>query len=237
MTRIDYEVYDYFYPMWSKKRKNLLAPRSLTEIKEITLHHTEGGGTWNGLKRWILSKTNKCRSNYKRGVGLFHDCIEKAGLVVNCWPLDIPVFHSSSWLHDLETVGIEIIHLTGPFTETQYKSLMCRIEEIMELCPNLERITTHDYNYQKFSNGTKGCPGKDFDFKRIVNNLKKKGLKFQTNNKNIIDFTMKNKELHTYKIVDGTPQELATKQIEGRQPLWQILLKELENLLQKYFGK
>lgn len=231
----DNDLFERYYKEWASKRKNLLKKRTLDEIKEIVIHHTAGNGDWPILKNWMLN--GERQKNYKKGVGLFHFCIEKKGKIINSWPLDQPVFHSSCYLHDLETIGIEVIHKYGEFTQPQYDSLVRLCNLLISKC-DIKRITTHDYNYLKYSKKTKGCPGKMFKWAELEKYLSKKGIKFTSNGKNLIELDEKYEltELDKVVIVDSGYKESSIKQIEGRIPLWLKLLQPFGDILKKYLG-
>jgi len=229
----DNTLFEKYYPMWSDKRKALLGKRSLDDIKEIVIHHTDGSGNWNGLKKWMSYQREDRNEAYGSGTGLFQFCVEKYEKIVNCWPLEIPVFHSCSYLHDLETLGIELIHKTGEFPKQQYKLLNFLIKDLMKRCKNLERISTHDYVYYKYKKKTKGCPGKWFRWEEVEKGLKKRKVKFVSNGKNLIELDKNYKLTELDKKVKNDSEfiNVSKKQIEGVESIWEMLLKKLLNLI------
>lgn len=230
----DTQLYNRYYQMWSKKRKELLGTRSLKDIKEIVVHHTEGTGNWIGLRHWMLFQRSDRNKAYGNGIGLFQFCIEKEGAIINCWPLEIPVFHSSCYLHDKETIGIEIIHKYGEFTPKQYESLNFLISYLINVC-DIKRIVTHDYNYLKYSKNTKGCPGKFFKWFMIEDGLNKRKIKFTSNNKNFIELDKNYKltEEDKNSKSDSEQKDLKLNEVQGVEPLWIKILKIVSKILLK----
>jgi len=142
--------------------------RELDSIDEVVIHHTAGDGNWKGLKGWFLGKDNPRRAQYKKFVALTHYYIQKDGKIIEAYPLDTWLYHSCSGKRDKTTIGIELIHKTGDFTEEQYKSLFYLLFDFLPAnCPNLKVISSHDYRYKKYSNITKDCPSDWFDWARL----------------------------------------------------------------------
>ena len=152
--------------------------RKLNEVDEIVIHHTAGGGNWKGLRTWILSKNCERRHLFEKYVALTHFYIDKTGLVNQIFDLDTWTYHSCSGKHDKKTVGIELVHRTGPFTEAQYESLCEVIRHVTDFCP-IKTIVSHDFNYMHYSGKEKGCPSRDFDWNRLDEMLKVSGYNFE----------------------------------------------------------
>ena len=141
-------------------------PRALKSVNEIVIHHTAGDGGFRGLKKWMLSETCERKAQYEKHVGYTHYYIDKDGTVNQIMKNNEWAYHSSSGVHDSQTIGIEVVHKSGPFTDLQYHALIDLIWDIKKECP-ITQIVSHDYNYWTFSKGKKGCPSKDFDFSKL----------------------------------------------------------------------
>jgi hypothetical protein len=168
--KVDYSVTDKWHKGWK---------RPLDQINEVVIHHTGGNGTWEGLRNWMLKGERK--ASYKKGVALFHFAIGKTGILAKFGPIARWWYHSSSGRHDRYTVGVEIIHRSGKFTDDQYETLFWLLFEYMPYhCKNYTRIVSHDYNFNTYSNGKKGCPGPDFEWERLEDEMKKRNIKYST---------------------------------------------------------
>lgn len=137
--------------------------RDVKNVSEIVIHHTAGDGGWSALEKWMTSPTCERKEQYKKFVGLTHFYIEKNGRIVQIFDIGNWAYHSCSGKHDSKTIGIELCHTSGKFTDHQYTSLIELIQHIYQTCP-IKTIVSHDYNYKVFSGKTKGCPGKEFDW-------------------------------------------------------------------------
>lgn len=163
----DYSVTDKWHKGWS---------REMRDITEAVIHHTDGGGDIYTLKQWMLG--GEFSSRYKKGKGLFHYVIDREGRIWEVGPLSRWWYHSCSGKHDRSTVGIELIHKSGPYTDKQYEALSRLLFDYLPPDVQFSLIVGHDYNYKKYSNDTKGCPGPDFRWERLEEEMKKRGLKF-----------------------------------------------------------
>jgi len=144
--------------------------RELSSVDEIVIHHTEGEGTWKGLLKWFLQANDKRKQMYEKYIALTHYYIQKDGKIIEAYPLDTWLYHSCSGKRDKTTVGIELFHLEGDFTDQQYASLFWLIFEYLPtICPNIKIVSSHDYRYKKYSNKTKQCPSRFFDWVRLKN--------------------------------------------------------------------
>lgn len=145
--------------------------RDLSEITEIVIHHTAGGGTNKSLFDWFKGDTCPNHDLYRRFIALTHYYIQKDGGVTEAYPLDVWLYHSCSGKRDKSTIGIELIHASGEFTVHQYASLLqLMMTTIPEQCPNISTISSHDFRYLKYSGKTKGCPSQFFDWDIIRQN-------------------------------------------------------------------
>jgi N-acetyl-anhydromuramyl-L-alanine amidase AmpD len=145
--------------------------RDLLDVNEIVIHHTAGDGNWKGLLSWFLKAEGARKELYQKAVALTHYYIEKDGNVIEAYPLTTWLYHSCSGKRDKFTIGIELIHKEGKFTDKQYAALCGLIFDYLpEKCPNIKTISSHDYRYLKYSGRSKGCPGKDFDWSIIKDN-------------------------------------------------------------------
>lgn len=154
-------------------------PRKLKDIREVTLHHTEGNGSFAGLKKWMLSDDCNYKESYKKGIGFTPFYIDKKGSIYQIHDFKTGwSYHSCAGKYDKYSIGIEIIHKTGSFTDAQYKSINWLVfEYLAKECPNLKRVVGHDYNYTKYSNNSKGCPSSFFDWANLVNYINKKDFR------------------------------------------------------------
>lgn len=142
--------------------------RGLETIDEVVIHHTAGDGDWAGLVKWFLGKDNPRKDLYKKFIALTHYYIQKDGKIIEAYPLNTWLYHSCSGKRDKTTIGVELIHNTGEFSEDQYKSLFYLIFEYLpSVCPNLHTISSHDYRYKLYSNITKNCPSDYFNWARL----------------------------------------------------------------------
>lgn len=166
----DYSVTQKWHDGWK---------RPLSRITEVVIHHTAGTGNIETLKKWMLGGERK--DQYVKGISLFHFAVDRDGKIWKAGPISRWWYHSCSGKHDMYTVGIEHIHKSGPFTDAQYDSLFWILFEYMpHFCPSYNRIVSHDYNYNTYSNNKKGCPGPDFDWDRLENEMKKRNITFDT---------------------------------------------------------
>jgi N-acetyl-anhydromuramyl-L-alanine amidase AmpD len=149
--------------------------RDLIKVNEIVIHHTAGDGSWRGLKQWFTADSCERKEQFKKFIGFTHYYIDKNGDVNQPFFLNTWMYHSCSAKHDKETVGIELIHAKGAFTEAQYEALANLVELIYNSCP-IDTIVSHDYNYMHYSGKSKGCPSAWFDWARLVNMLNAKGF-------------------------------------------------------------
>ena len=149
--------------------------RHLEDITEAVVHHTASEGTWEGLKNWMME--GERAAEYKRGIALFHFVVEKDGSIVKLGPISKWWHHSSSGQHDKYSVGIELIHKEGAFTDEQYESLLWLVTEYLSFhCANYERIVSHKYNAKYYSDREKYCPGQYFDWERLKGNVLNSGF-------------------------------------------------------------
>ncbi len=165
----DYSVVEKWHSGWK---------RSLEDITEVVIHHTDGTGTIDSLRKWMLEGERK--EQYTKGISLFHFAIGKDGLIWKAGPISRWWYHSCSGQHDRFTIGIENIHKSGEFSEEQYSNLFWLLFEYMpHFCTSYYRIVSHDYNFQTYSNRKKGCPGPDFDWSRLEDEMKRRNIIFE----------------------------------------------------------
>ena len=152
-------------------------------ITEIVLHGTAGGMSAEGLLLWILS--GERAKEYYKGIALFHYIIDRIEPnIVEVIDPSYWVYHSSSGIHDKETIGIEMVNPSKtnrePFTENQYTMVFNLIfKHLLPTYPFINKIVSHDYNMKTFSDlPPKGCPGVGFDWTRLEKELTKNNKKF-----------------------------------------------------------
>ncbi len=166
---IDYSVRKKFSPGLN---------RGKTIVKEIVVHGTAGGKSASGIIKWMLG--GERAAEYVRGVSLFHYIIDYDGTTYEIIDPKNWVYHSSSGIHDKETIGIELMNKSNTnsdgYTEEQYKALAELITYIGKSFAEIERITTHRYNINHYSNQDKICPGDKFSFDTLKIELLNKGV-------------------------------------------------------------
>ena len=156
-------------------------------IREIVVHGTAGGSTTASLVNWMLG--GEQAANYNRGIGLFHFAIDRGGSITQVVDPKYWVYHSLSGMHDMETVGIELINPTrdngGPYTDEQYAALADLIDYMMRINPNCRQIVSHNYNGLTYSRIGKNCPG-NFSWTRLVQTLSEKKWNVRTINQEVL---------------------------------------------------
>lgn len=159
------------------------APDGFKNPEAIILHGTGGSGTLEYV-RLGLERMNQ----YIRGIGLFHDLIERDGTLWNIIDWDRWVFHSTSYVEDRATIGIELLNPSyynaDGYTFSQYNSLMTHIFDFLLVkYPSIHIIASHDRYAKKYSNRKpKPCPGPLFDWDRLESEMRNRGMTFDTNN-------------------------------------------------------
>lgn len=151
-------------------------PRPAGIVNEIVVHGTGGGQSAAGIIRWM--EQGERAAQYRQGIALFHDLVDRDGTIHNIIDHARWVYHSGSGNHDRETIGIELVNPmagnAGPYTDDQYDALGERILEIMETYP-ITAIAGHGYNQTKYSRKPKACPGEAFDWERLYDWLLDEG--------------------------------------------------------------
>ena len=152
------------------------------DISEIIIHGTGGGSSSKGLMRWMLNG-GRARE-YRRGVALFHYIIDFDGKVIEIIDTDRWVYHSSSGIHDEVTIGIELMNPdfanNAAFTNEQYNSLHSLIFDVLLYkYPTIDTIMSHNRAKQKYSGGTKQCPGPEFSWDRLEDEMEFRNLSYE----------------------------------------------------------
>jgi len=154
------------------------------EPETIVLHGTAGGSTWQGLVNWMLDGERK--DLYKKGVALFHYAIDRKGTIVELISPDRWVFHSTSWLYDRFTIGIELINPDNnnmaPYLLSQYESLFYLIFDHLFKKYPISTIASHKRLGTKYSGKPKNCPG-NFDYDKLESEMKNRNLSFDHDSK------------------------------------------------------
>ena len=154
---------------------------SLLSIDEIVIHHTDGECTYEQLMKWMLSGGDGREKLYKNAVAITNFYIDRIGDIYKIVPLTKWTYHSCSGKRDKTTVGVELIHKYGMFTDAQYQSLIDLIYELRIDCPNIKIISSHDYRYMKYSGMKKGCPSENFDWEKLKRMLYENKFDFEVN--------------------------------------------------------
>lgn len=150
-------------------------------VTEIVLHGTGGGSTAKGMINWMLA--GERAAEYKRGIALFHYIIGCDGEIIEIINPSRWVYHSSSGIHDKETIGIEHINPDAKnqddFTDEQYRADLNLILFLINQFP-ITSIIGHVQNTLKYS-GPKyvkvPCPG-NYDWSRLQEMLSDSGYEF-----------------------------------------------------------
>ena len=79
------------------------------QVTEIVIHGTGGGSTSKAMINWIMGGERE--KEYRRGIALFHYLIGREGGITEIINPSKWVYHSSSGIHDKETIGIDHINL------------------------------------------------------------------------------------------------------------------------------
>lgn len=136
-------------------------------IEYVIVHGTAGGDTLNFVYNTKLE--SDLGKGYQKGIGLFHFLIEPSGKIYQIMDTDVWCHHASCGKEDMKTIGIELqnpdSHNAKPYTEEQYQSLLELFEYLKEKYPTIDKFVSHNRMKEKFSKGTKECPGKGFDWK------------------------------------------------------------------------
>ena len=155
-------------------------------ITEIVIHGTGGGSSASGLINWMLTAGRP--SEYKKAIALFHYLIDTDGETTEIISPENWVFHSSSGQHDKTTIGIEHInsdaHNDKEYTAAQYAALIKLITILMKKYP-ITTIVGHGQNKLKYSKAYKECPGSQFRWDIIENELLSQGYSFSKSKEKI----------------------------------------------------
>lgn len=154
--------------------------RERSDVHTIVIHGTGGGDTLN----WMISGGDGREDKYRAGIGFTQYIIERAGRIVELIDPDNWSAHSSSYIRpgynaDIHTIGIELennIGNTGTYTEAQYNALIWLIFDHLLFIYPLRHINSHDERQKLFSGSGKVCPGPKFEWKRIQNEIERRGL-------------------------------------------------------------
>jgi N-acetyl-anhydromuramyl-L-alanine amidase AmpD len=150
------------------------------QVTTIVLHGTAGTKSTRGLIGWMLEGHRQ--NLYKKGIALFHFVIDLQGEVTRIIDPEFWVYHSSCGIQDERTIGIELINPDpnnkNSYTDLQYESLFKLIfDELMKTFPSIRAIASHKRMKQKFSGGTKNCPG-NFDWNKLEEEMIERNLKY-----------------------------------------------------------
>jgi len=166
-------------------------PRDISTISEIVIHGTGGGSSAQGIIKWMLAGERS--AEYSRGVALFHFEIDLNGDIYEIIDPDRWVYHSGSGKHDMITIGIELVNPApqnkGSYTSEQYAGLISLIFDYMSRRYHIETIVGHGVNQQQFSGSYKDCPGQEFDWDILQDELLSRGYTFNTSKERIFNIT------------------------------------------------
>jgi len=144
---------------------------------EIILHGTAGPNTLNWMKgNPIASNGQNYADWYKKGIGLFHYFVDRAGQVFEVIDPERWVFHSESNTYDENTIGIEFENLDlanmGHYTGGQYTAMREIFDHLFsryKICV----LASHDRYRMKYANkNPKPCPGPLFDWFEVIKYFK-----------------------------------------------------------------
>ena len=148
------------------------APGSATEI---VVHGTGGGdGTIEQFVDWQLG--GELKNNWNRGIALVHYVIGRNGAIVQTVdPNRYWTWHSTSYMHDTQTVGIELCNTSPsnatPYTNEQYRALAGLCDLIMRDNKDCKQIQSHNWTGTTYSGSGKACPGTVFDWQHFIDEL------------------------------------------------------------------
>lgn len=155
--------------------------RAPGSVLEIVVHGTGGGdGTIEQFVDWQLGGEQK--ANWNRGIALVHFVIGRNGAIVQTIDPDLFwTWHSTSYMHDQFTVGIELCNVSAsnaaPYTDAQYTALAGLCDKIMRSNPKCKQIQSHNWTGTTYSGNGKACPGAVFDWQRFINELAARKIK------------------------------------------------------------
>jgi N-acetyl-anhydromuramyl-L-alanine amidase AmpD len=166
--------------------------RDTSDINEIVIHGTGGGSSAINLINWMLNSGRA--EEYKKGIALFHYLIDFNGDVFEIINPIRWVYHSSSGKHDMNTIGIEIMNKSANNddepTGEQYGALLDLISNNLMKKFNIKNIVGHGSNKQKYSGEYKACPGKNFKWNILQNELIARGYTFSYDKERITNIGM-----------------------------------------------
>ena len=186
----DYRISEKYHPgflrlpIYAKIKSTFPLPetmKNLVSVKPHTLilHGTAGGHKNIDCLNWMHTTG---RPRYPKGIGIFHYLIDRETDLIN--ELVNPDFwyhHASCGWFDKHTIGVELINPNrqngGRYTDIQYKNLVDLFDYLQQYYP-LTTIMSHKRAKQKYSNGTKECPGNGFDWIKFETMLMDKGYDF-----------------------------------------------------------
>lgn len=142
-------------------------------VNEIVVHGTGGGSSADAMIKWMMSGERK--AEYVKGIALYHYLVDFDGGITEIIDPKKWVYHSSSGAHDMRTIGIEMMNSDpqnrNPYTDAQYKALNELVIELLKANSIIDTIVGHGQNAKKYSSAYKNCPGKNFDWKKIADEL------------------------------------------------------------------
>lgn len=148
---------------------------------EIVVHGTGGGdGTIKQFVNWQLG--GELAANWNKGIGLVHFVVGRDGQIVQTIdPHRFWTWHSTSYMHDQFTVGIELcnpsLSNSTPYTNEQYSALAGLCDKIIRENPKCKQIQSHNWTGITYSGIGKPCPGSVFDWQRFINELAARKIK------------------------------------------------------------
>ena len=148
---------------------------------EIVVHGTGGGdGTIKQFVDWQLA--GELKNNWNKGIGLVHFVIGRDGQIVQTIdPHKFWTWHSTSYMHDRFTVGIELCNPSfsnsTPYTNEQYVALAGLCDKIIRENLKCKQIQSHNWTGLTYSGLGKQCPGIVFDWQRLINELEARKIK------------------------------------------------------------
>jgi hypothetical protein len=142
-------------------------------VNEIVIHGTGGGASGDAMIKWMMG--GERGREYARGIALYHYLVDYDGTVTEIIDPKKCVFHSSSGVHDIHTIGIEMMNKDpqnrNPYSDAQYKSLLALVIELLKANSKIVTIVGHGQNAKKYSSAYKQCPGPRFDWKKLADEL------------------------------------------------------------------
>ncbi len=156
-------------PVWMRTPNN--RPRGGVGIDLIVVHHT-GGPQIGPALNWFMNSSSNATAHY---------LIDTDGQVVKLVQENLAAFHvggASYWTGRTNvtgnSIGIEVVHRSGPYPEAQYGSLLDLLESLLRAYPTIARHRIVGHSDVATAAGGRGVlgrksgdPGTTFQWSRL----------------------------------------------------------------------